>query len=170
MIRQSGASVIIGVLFYSIDFEKKKKINKQDASFGFFLATLKLVLKILNKVHTDRSTKETQGFTKFLWKHLFFNNSKFKLFTANGFHSILIIFTPYETGILPHIQLLFGFLPISCTKSSVPKETNCLFHLCVCVNGRRRKKKDMRTSLKEILKFCRFYQLSSLKRPIIFII
>lgn len=36
MIRQSGASVIIGVLFYSIDFEKNKKINKQDASFGFF--------------------------------------------------------------------------------------------------------------------------------------
>lgn len=133
MIRQSGASVIIGALFYSIDFEKKKKINKQDASFGFFLATLKLVLKILNKVHTDRSTKETQGFTKFLWKHLFFNNSKFKLFTANGFHSILIIFTPYETVILPHIHLLFGFLPISCTKFSVPKETNCLFHLCVCV-------------------------------------
>ena len=35
MIRQSGASVIIGVLFYLIDFEKIK-INKQDASFGFF--------------------------------------------------------------------------------------------------------------------------------------
>lgn len=36
MIRQSGASVIIGVLFYLIDFEKKKKsINKTRPSVFF---------------------------------------------------------------------------------------------------------------------------------------
>lgn len=132
MIRQSGVSVIIGVLFYSIDFEKKKKsINKTRPSV-FFWQHSNSYLEFWTKYTQTEVPKKHKALPNFYGNTSFLTTQKPKFLRSIDF----IPFPLFSLYLRLVFFLIFNCCLVSCQfpaqNPQFPKR-QIVFFICVCV-------------------------------------